>query len=222
VTPLRCGYPRCRRTTVRPRRGQKFCSVACNRAFYNAYVEVKCCGKGCGTRFWRRKRDMVRNNFCGERCSQRWFKGMTRKFGGPAPKAYQGPNGLEKQLAAVLVDVGIPVRFVGDDPTVLVVGVSVDFMNETLGIVVECFGGNWHTHHDAASRLRLLRAGGWRAVVVWEREIRGPNWFRPRVASVEELRRRLRRWWRGVKRSPARDFAPPTRQPTYAEEAVPF
>lgn len=181
----------------------KFCSHRCSRAFENQHVRATCGWHHCKVEFTRARSQISASNFCSAAHQMKWLHSMNRVFGGPRPTAFQGPNKLERTVGELLDQLGVPLTFVGDDPNIKVAGVSVDFINEMLGIVVEVFGQNWHTPEDEKSRIELMESHGWACLVIWEREVRGTNWVKPNQRCLKNLRRRVRRWWKKTQRDHA-------------------
>jgi very-short-patch-repair endonuclease len=203
----RCGKPR--------RPDHKFCTAACGyKARTEAALEtVECAWPPCKNTFQRKKvpHHGKLRNYCSTSCSTKFTHSRGRIETGPATRPFCGANKLEREAQRLCAQIGLNLRFVGDDPYITVAGYSVDFINELLGVCVEVNGDNWHDEEETRYRVNRLREAGWECFVVWQSEIRGKNWARTDKKRVALLKRRLKRWYKRVMREPPTTFEPPVR-----------
>ncbi len=147
----------------------------------------------CGAELYRRPwslknhRGMSRKyHFCNHQCMSEW-QSKNREFISLAMKKRQ-PNKRELELNALLQELSLPYRYVGDGQFILG-GKCPDFLN-TNGQkkLIELYGDYWHKGEDPQDKIDYFSQYGFKALVIWESELDKPTELRKKLLNFDAKR----------------------------------
>ena len=90
-------------------------------------------------------------------------RSLAAMHGGPSP------NGIERELGKVLIEIDEDWRFVGDGNK-RIGSKNPDFW-DGLGRLIELFGDFWHRGQDGNERVAYFAERGYETLIIWESEL---------------------------------------------------